>query len=44
MTEDIAETLAELEARPLAERAERYVALLDRLRQELENPDGPAAR
>jgi hypothetical protein len=43
VTEDLADALAELEARPLGERADGYVALLDRLRRELENPDGVPA-
>jgi hypothetical protein len=40
VTEDIAEALADLEDRPLGERAEGYLTLLDRLRRQLEDPDG----
>jgi hypothetical protein len=42
MTEDLEAALAELEQRPLAERAEGYLALLDRLRRQLEDGDGTA--
>jgi hypothetical protein len=42
VTEDIAQVLAELEARPLGERPDGYLALLDRLRRQLEDRDGSA--
>jgi hypothetical protein len=38
----MAQVLAELEARPLGERADGYLALLDRLRRRLEDLDGSA--
>ena len=43
MTDDLDSVLAELEELPLAERADGYLALLDRLRQELEDADGSAS-
>jgi hypothetical protein len=40
VTDDLDSVLAELEELPLEERADGYLALLDRLRQELEDGDG----